>query len=98
MAEGGEVNADLVGTSRLETALQICESAETFEHAEARHGALARAGPRHGHAHAGAHIARDRRVDHAAVTGEPPVSQAEVATRHRPAAELSGEGIVGRAR
>src|SRR5215813_1295825 len=98
MAQRGQVDADLMGTPRLETALEIGEPGKTLEHAEARHGTLARAGPRHGHAHAGACIARDRRVDHTAVTSEPPMSQAEVATRHGPAAELSGEGIIGRAR
>src|SRR5215831_157198 len=50
MAEGSEVDTDLMGTPRLETALEVRDAGETLENPEARDGALAGAGTRHRHA------------------------------------------------
>src|SRR5215470_9560522 len=98
MAEGSEVDTDLMGTPRLETALEVGHPAETLENLEARDGALARARTSHRHADPGARVARDRSVDHALGPLHDSVSEAEIAARHGPPAELRGEGIVGHAR
>src|SRR5215470_19396491 len=50
MPERSEVDADLMGTPRLETALEGRDAAETLENPEARDRALAGAGTRHRHA------------------------------------------------
>src|SRR5262245_51369563 len=95
MPEGSEVDTDLMGTPRLETALEVGHPGETLENPEARDGALTRAGTRHRHADPRARVAGDRRVDHALVSLHDSVHKAEIAARHGPPAELCREGIVG---
>src|SRR2546427_10545269 len=93
--EGSQMDADLMGSAGLQTALDERRPRQALEHAKTRDGALPL--PRQGyrHAHARALVARDGGVDDTARGPYLAMHEADVAAPHAAPGELGREGGIG---